>query len=114
MTRKIQLEYQIHKQENEKIILLDVKNTFKNIFDMLKKKHPNIKIELVNETKFGNIFFKNLYKIGYRYFKIDSRDKKKDRLIIKSFQQHYLPKNVSGKIDLKTLNISDFLANYPK
>jgi len=49
MTRKIQLEYQIHKQENEKIILLDVKNTFKNIFDMLKKKHPNIKIELVNE-----------------------------------------------------------------
>tara|TARA_Y100000389_G_scaffold117002_1_gene114208 strand:+ start:1471 stop:2193 length:723 start_codon:yes stop_codon:yes gene_type:complete len=80
-----------------------------NWFSYKKKK-----IELVNGTKIGNIFFKNLYKIGYRYFKIDSRDKKKDRLIIKSFQQHYLPKNVSGKIDLKTLKISDFLANYPK
>ena len=38
-----------HKDQNGEVILLDVKNTFKNIFDMLKKKHPNIKIELVNE-----------------------------------------------------------------
>jgi len=50
MTKKIQVEYHIHKHkhENEKVILLDAKNTFKNIFDMLKKKHPNIKIEIVN------------------------------------------------------------------
>ena len=46
MTKKIQVEYHIHKHENEKVILLDAKNTFKNIFDMLKKKHPNIKIEI--------------------------------------------------------------------
>jgi hypothetical protein len=50
MTKKIQVEYQIHKHENEKVILLDAKNTFKNIFDMLKKKHPNIKIEIVNNA----------------------------------------------------------------
>ena len=36
---------------------------------------------------------------------------KKDRLIIKSFQQHYLPQKISGKIDQKTLKISQFLAN---
>ena len=71
-------------------------------------------IKFLGEVKIDKIFFKNLFKIGYRYFKIDKRDKKKDKLIIKSFQQHYLPKNVSGKIDRKTLRISYFLANYPK
>jgi N-acetylmuramoyl-L-alanine amidase len=71
-------------------------------------------IKFSDGVKIDKIFFKNLFKIGYRYFKIDNRDKKKDKLIIRSFQQHYLPKNVSGKIDLKTLRISYFLANYPK
>jgi N-acetylmuramoyl-L-alanine amidase len=63
-----------------------------------------------SRKKIKNLFFKNLYKIGYRYFKINKRSKK-DRLIVKAFQQHYLPQNVSGKIDLKTLKISHFLAN---
>ncbi|MDC1130365.1 N-acetylmuramoyl-L-alanine amidase [Pelagibacteraceae bacterium] len=71
-------------------------------------------IKFSGGAKTDKIFFKNLFKIGYRYFKVDNRDKKKDKLIIKSFQQHYLPKNVSGKIDRKTLRISYFLANYPK
>ena len=71
-------------------------------------------IKFLGEVKIDKIFFKNLFKIGYRYFKIDKRDKKKDKLIIRSFQQHYLPKNVSGKIDLKTLRICYFLANFPK
>ena len=62
-----------------------------------------------SRKKIKNLFFKNLYKIGYRYFKINKRSKK-DRLIVKAFQQHYLPQNVSGKIDLKTLKISHFLA----
>ncbi len=57
-----------------------------------------------------NFFFKNLSKIGYRYFKI-SRERKTDKLIIKSFQRRYLPKKVSGKIDQKTLKISHFLAS---
>ena len=50
-------------------------------------------------------FFKNLKKIGYRYFNIYKRTSK-DEKIIKIFQQHYLPKNVTGKVDKKTLNIS--------
>ena len=56
------------------------------------------------------LFFINLQKIGYRYFKIHKRNIK-DKKVIKSFQQHYLPNNVSGKIDQKTLEISYFLAN---
>ena len=68
------------------------------------------KIKLINYKKIENLFFKNLYKIGYRYFKVNKRVKS-DRLIIKAFQQHYLPMRVSGKIDQKTLEISDFLAN---
>ncbi len=57
-----------------------------------------------------NNFYKNLYKIGYRYFKVTSRSKYDNRLI-KAFQQKYLPNNVSGVIDKKTLKISHFLVN---
>jgi len=57
-----------------------------------------------------SFFFKNLQKLGYRYFKIHKRSHK-DRKIIKCFQQHYSPKNVTGKIDQKTLKISHFLTN---
>ena len=56
-------------------------------------------------------FFKNLHKIGYRYFQIYKR-KKTDRLVVTVFQQRYLPKKVTGTIDKKTHNISNFLANY--
>ena len=80
-----------------------------NWFSYSKK---NIKFE--NRVKIDSIFFRNLHKIGYRYFTIKSRKRKKDKLIVKSFQQHYLPKNVSGKIDLKTFKISHFLANCSK
>jgi N-acetylmuramoyl-L-alanine amidase len=73
-------------------------------------KNSKKKFSLTDRKKIENLFFKNLYKIGYRYFKIDKRDKK-DIFIIRSFQQHYLPQNVSGKIDIKTLKISHFLAN---
>jgi N-acetylmuramoyl-L-alanine amidase len=72
------------------------------------------KFKLDNIKKIENIFFNNLYKIGYRYFKVNKRDKKRDKLVIKSFQQHYLPKNISGKIDQKTFKISYFLVNDPK
>ena len=57
-----------------------------------------------------SIFFKNLKKLGYRYFDIKRRNLN-DKKIIRSFQQHYLPKNVTGKIDQKTLKISLFLTN---
>ena len=68
------------------------------------------KLKLTNYKKIESIFFNNLFKIGYRYFKVAKRSKN-DRIIIKSFQQRYLPHKVSGKIDKKTYEISHFLAN---
>ena len=55
-------------------------------------------------------FFKNLYKLGYRYFNIQKKNLR-DKKIIQCFQRHYLPNNVTGKIDKKTFKISHFLAN---
>jgi len=55
-------------------------------------------------------FFKNLHKLGYRYFSIKKKNLR-DKKIIKCFQQHYLPNNVTGKIDEKTFKISHFLAH---
>ena len=55
-------------------------------------------------------FYKNLKKIGYRYLST-SKKSTKNKKIIKSFQQHYLPNNITGKIDKKTLKISHFLIN---
>jgi N-acetylmuramoyl-L-alanine amidase len=68
------------------------------------------KLKLSNYKKIEYLFFKNLFKIGYRYFKINKR-LKKDKFIIRSFQQHYLPQNVTGKIDEKTYKISNILVN---
>ena len=72
----------------------------------LKRQNNNNFIE--KKRKF--LFFKNLQKLGYRYFSIYRRNNK-DKKIVKCFQQHYLPNNVTGKIDKKTLIISHFLAN---
>ena len=55
------------------------------------------------------IFFKNLHKIGYRYFNKD-KFSKTDKLIIKSFQRRFRQEKVNGKIDLECLKISDNLA----
>ena len=66
-----------------------------------KKKYDHIK-EL--------IFFKNIKKIGFRYFNVFKR-RKKDRIVVKSFQRHYLPRNITGIIDKKTLEISHFLTS---
>ena len=64
----------------------------------------------INEKKIDIVFFQNLKKLGYRYFSIKKRNTK-DKKIIRSFQQHYLPNNVTGKIDYKTLKISHFLTH---
>mgnify|MGYP001239706355 CR=1 FL=1 len=66
--------------------------------------------EITDRNKLYVNFFKNLHKIGYRYFKIYKR-KKTDKLIVKAFQRRYHPSSVSGKIDQKTLKISYFLSN---
>ncbi len=81
----------------------------------LKKKglcmwYSDMKIRSLVFSKLNieKLFFKNLYKIGYRYFNKNQRNKK-DVYIIKAFQRRFLPKNVSGVIDQKTLKISHFL-----
>tara|TARA_E500000178_G_scaffold322220_1_gene346855 strand:- start:101 stop:823 length:723 start_codon:yes stop_codon:yes gene_type:complete len=70
----------------------------------------NKKIKVVNKKKMRNLFFKNLHKIGYRYFN-KTKSSKKDRLIVQVFQSKFLPKKADGKIDIKTYIISHFLAN---
>ena len=54
-------------------------------------------------------FFKNLKLIGYRYFKIKTKNPT-DRMVIKAFQMRYFPEKVSGKIDKKTYILSQLLA----
>ena len=71
-----------------------------------KKNNSNIK---VNPSKIESLFFKNLKKLGYNYFSVHKKSSN-DKKIIKSFQMHYLPKNVTGKIDQKTFKISHFLS----
>ena len=72
-------------------------------------KKINLKFKKFNEKKNNELFFRNLYKIGYRYFDL-SRRTKNDIFIIKAFQRHFNPKNINGKIDQKTYEISHFLA----
>ena len=71
------------------------------------------KIRELDKTKIQELFFKNLYKIGYRYFD-KKRRASKDSTIVKVFQSKFLPKKANGKIDLKTYIISHFLANILK
>ncbi len=72
-------------------------------------KKSKIKIKL-KPRKMKILFFKNLQKLGYRYFEVN-KTSLRNKKIIKSFQQHYLPNNVTGKIDQKTFNISHFLTH---
>ena len=69
----------------------------------------NILIE-VNSEKIETLFFKNLQKIGFRYFGNNKRSQK-NKKIIKAFQLHYLPSSITGKIDKKTYEISHFLTS---
>ena len=71
----------------------------KNQFNFLKRK-----------KKVETLFFKNIKKIGYRYFNVHKRSKR-DKNVVRSFQQHYLPTNVTGRVDEKTYEISHFLAH---
>ena len=68
----------------------------------LKKTDCNSKIK-------RRIFFKNVHKIGYRFFNLTKKSKS-DRKVIMAFQRRFLPKEVNGKITDKTLKISQLLA----
>ena len=72
-------------------------------------KNKQNKVEF-DQKKSQFLFFKNLKKLGYGYFSLNKRNSK-DKKIIRSFQQHYSPNNVTGKIDQKTFKISQFLIN---
>ena len=78
-----------------------------NLGVWFKKSRKNITSDKYN---LDTLFFKNLQKFGYRYFNIKKRNFK-DKAIIKSFQQHFSPNNVTGKIDEKTFKISYFLTH---
>ena len=84
-------------------------------YKLSKKKigywYPQIKKTSIkfDKKKMRNIFFKNLFKIGYRYFS-KTKSYKSDKIIIKAFKMRYFPKKIDGIIDEKTLKISEFLA----
>tara|TARA_B100001250_G_scaffold387185_1_gene384334 strand:- start:54 stop:776 length:723 start_codon:yes stop_codon:yes gene_type:complete len=71
------------------------------------------KTQKINDKKISELFFKNLFKIGYRYFDLKKRARK-DIFLIKAFQRRFLPNKVTGIIDQKTYIISHFLANKHK
>ena len=64
----------------------------------------------LSKNDLRNIFFNNLYKIGYRYF-----DKKKslqsDLKVIKVFQRRFRQNRVNGLIDQESFQISHYLAS---
>ena len=84
----------------------------KNKIGIWYKKLQSKSLKL-NDQKVKSLFFKNLFKIGYRYFDKNRRTKK-DIFLIEAFQRRFLPNKVTGKIDQKTLKISHFLANHLK
>tara|TARA_X000000368_G_C23035032_1_gene714225 strand:+ start:1509 stop:2231 length:723 start_codon:yes stop_codon:yes gene_type:complete len=67
----------------------------------------------LDTIKIKKLFFKNLFKIGYRYFALNKRTQK-DIFLIKAFQRRFCPNNVTGLIDQKTYKISHFLAHHLK
>ena len=79
-------------------------------FDLGKWYKKKKKLEKKSVKKIDKLFFKNLYKLGYRYFQAQRRSNR-DKLIIKSFQRHYLPNKITGKICQKTYKISHFLTS---
>ena len=76
-----------------------------NIGKWYKNEQYNYKFSSKNKEIF---FFKNLKKLGYRYFNIYKRNHN-DKKVIRVFQQHYLPKNITGRIDKKTFKVSQLL-----
>jgi len=76
-------------------------------------KNLKTKFKKIDDKKVKKLFFKNLFKIGYRYFDKNKRTKK-DAFIVKAFQRRFLPNDVTGIISKKTYIISHFLANHLK
>ena len=91
----------------EKFPWLKLKKKKIGIWYSLNRKSFRFKEFKANKVR--KTFFKNLYKIGYRYFNKE-KFSKTDKLIIKSFQRRFRQGKVNGKIDLECIKISDYLA----
>tara|TARA_B100001029_G_C14968433_1_gene398723 strand:- start:114 stop:746 length:633 start_codon:yes stop_codon:yes gene_type:complete len=76
-------------------------------------KKSKIKFKKVGQEKIENLFFSNLFNIGYRYFNKNIRVKN-DFFLVKAFQRRFLPDRVTGIIDQKTFITSHFLARNQK
>ena len=63
-----------------------------------------------NKVNLRKLFFKNLYKIGYRYFDI-KKPLRHDLKVVEAFQRRYRQSKVNGIIDQECLQISHYLAN---
>ena len=59
-----------------------------------------LKADEIEIKSMRKIFFRNIYKIGYRFFSL-SKKSNKDRKIIMAFQRRFLPNEVNGKITKK-------------
>ena len=72
--------------------------------------YPKFKLKKTDlNSKIKRRIFKNVHKIGYRFFNLTKKSKS-DRKVIMAFQRRFLPKEVNGKITNKTLKISQLLA----
>ena len=69
----------------------------------------DLQFKFTDKNKFRKLFFKNIYKIGYRYFN-KNRASKSDKFVVEAFQRRYMPSKITGEIDQKTLKISHYLA----
>jgi|TARA_B100000780_G_scaffold253490_1_gene201106 N-acetylmuramoyl-L-alanine amidase len=71
----------------------------------MKKKFTSL-----DKKKLRFLFFKNLFKIGYRYFNQKKYVPGRDKKIIKAFQRKHVQQKLDGLIDQKTYEVSHFLA----
>lgn len=76
-------------------------------------KSVKLKSKKIDSKKIKELFFRNLFKIGYRYFSLKKRDKN-DIFIVKAFQRRFYQNHVTGLIDKKTYIISHLVANLIK
>tara|TARA_Y100000591_G_C21726647_1_gene641709 strand:+ start:271 stop:996 length:726 start_codon:yes stop_codon:yes gene_type:complete len=67
----------------------------------------------LNEDNSLKLFYRNLYKIGYRYFSLNKKSKTRNK-VVKAFQRRFNPNYISGNIDQATYKICENLAKYSK
>ena len=63
-----------------------------------------------NIINLRQLFFTNLYKIGYRYFAI-KKTSRYDVKVVKAFQRRFRQSKVNGLVDEECLQISHYLVN---